>query len=42
VDSDLDGTLDIEKYAGAWEKVTDVNDDGTEINKQTGTWLHEA
>jgi hypothetical protein len=40
-DSDSDGIVDKEKYLGAWEKVTDVNDDGTEINTQTGTWTHE-
>jgi len=41
-DSDSDGNIDKEEYIGAWEKVTDVNDDGTEINTQSGTWAHEA
>jgi hypothetical protein len=40
-DEDSDGTLDSEKYLGAWEKVTDIYDDGTEINTQSGTWSHQ-
>ena len=41
-DTDSDGVFDSEKYAGAWEKIIDVHDDGTEINKQSGTWTHEV
>lgn len=40
-DDDSNGTFDSESYLGAWEKVTDVHDDGTEINTQSGTWAHE-
>lgn len=40
-DTDSDGMIDKENYLGAWEKVTDVYDDGTEINTQSGTWSHQ-
>jgi len=41
-DTDSDGTIDSESYIGFWEKVTDVHDDGTEINRESGTWSHRS
>ncbi|MFW3145685.1 MAG: hypothetical protein ACMUIE_02605 [Thermoplasmatota archaeon] len=41
-DGDTDGVIDHEKYAGLRKKVTDVLDDGTEINEESGTWTNKA
>lgn len=41
-DINSDGTLDVQRTNGKWVKRTDVKDDGTEINEQSGTWTDES